>query len=107
MGVEDYKVKVYTPHYKYVSHPMTLLDAVEYMARVLNVIHSLDCLDRGVIPDSTCIFTGDTIYHKSYIVTVAFPYTKLVLKKQSKGSFDDEEILSTIKYVKGLYDERI
>lgn len=103
MGLEEYRVKVYTPQFKYLSHPMTMLDAIKYMAEVLNVIKAIDCLDTGVIPDSTCIFTGDVIYHKTYIVTVHVPYTKLVLKKQTKGSFDVKELLATIKYVKDEY----
>lgn len=103
MGVEEYRVKVYTPTFKYISHPMTMLDAIKYMAEVLNVIKAIDCLDKGVIPDSTCCFTGDMIYHKTYVVIAHVPYTKLVLKKQSKGSFDIDELLTTIKYVKEEY----
>lgn len=107
MGVEEYKVQVYTPTFKYMSHPMTLIDAIKYMAEVLNAIKAIDCLDKGVIPDSTCRFRGDVIYHKTYVVIAHVPYTKLALKKQSKGSFNIDELLTTIKYVKGLYDERI
>ena len=103
MGLEEYRVKVYTPQFKYISHPMTMLDALRYMAETLNVIKAIDCLDKGVIPDSTCVFTGDVVYHKTYIVTVHVPYTKLVLKKQTKGSFDIKELLTTIKYVKEEY----
>lgn len=103
MGLEEYRVKVYTPTFKYVSHPMTMLEAVKYMAETLNVIKAIDCLDKGVIPESKCVFTGDNIYHKTYIVTSYVPYTKLVLKKQSKGSFDIQELLQTIKYVKEVY----
>jgi hypothetical protein len=107
MGVEEYRVKVYTPTFKYVSHPMTMLEALKYIAQNLKVLRALDCLDRGIIEPTSCIFTGDTIYHKTYVIEVAVPYTKFVLKKQSKGSFDLLEFQITLKYVKGLYDERI
>lgn len=82
---------------------MTMLDAIKYMAETLIVIKAIECLDKGVIPDSTCVFTGDTVYHKTYIITVHVPYTKLVLKKTTNGSFNTEELLKTIKYVKDLY----
>lgn len=82
---------------------MTMQDAVKYMGDMLNAIKAIDCLDKGVIPDSTCVFTGDTVYHKTYIVIAHIPYTKLVLKKQSKGSFDVDELLNTIKKVKEEY----
>lgn len=107
MGLEEYRVKVYTPTFKYISHPMTLLDALKYIAQNLKVLRAMDCFDKGEIVPTSCVFTGDTVYHKTYVVNVAFPYTKFVLKKQSKGSFDILEFQITLKYVKGLYDERI
>lgn len=103
MDLTDYRVKVYTPYMKYISHPMTMVDAIRYMAEKLDVLHALDCLAVGLIPDSTCVFTGDAIYHKTYVVIVNVPYTKLVLKKYSKGSFDIDELMTTIKYVKEEY----
>ena len=107
MGVKEYRVKVYTPYMKYISHPMTLVDALKYIAQNLKVLRALDCLDKGTIVPTSCVFTGDTIYYKTYVVEVAVPYTKFMLKKQSKGSFDRLEFQITLKYVKGLYDERI
>lgn len=107
MMAEEYRVKVYTPTFKYVSHPMTMLDALKYIAQNLKVLRALDCLDRGKIVPTTCIFRGDEVFYKTYVVEVAVPYTKFVLKKQSKGSFDKLELMTVIKYVKGLYNERI
>lgn len=103
MGLEEYRVRVYTPQFKYVSHPMTMLDAVKYIAEYLNTIKAIDCLVCGNIIPTTCVFTGDKVYYKKYEIVVHIPYTKLVLKKQSKGSFDRSELLQTIKYVKEEY----
>ena len=97
MGLEDYRVNVYTPQFRYISHPMTMLDAVKYIAEMLNTLKAIDCLDNGIIVPTKCVFTGDTVYYKTYIVEVRLPYTKLVLKKQSKGSFNTQELLNTIK----------
>lgn len=104
MDLEEYRVNVYTPHMKYKSHPMTLFDAVVYMAEHLSKANALDCFDKGKIVPTTCVFTGDTVYHKTYVTEIFAPYTKLVLKKQTKGSFDDQELLSIIKQVKEKYE---
>lgn len=103
MGLEEYRVKVYTPNFKYISHPMTMLDAVKYIVDKLNVFDALDCLDKGIIVPTKCVFTGDEVFYKTFIVTMNIPYTKLVLKKQSKGSFNIQELLETIKYVRKEY----
>lgn len=103
MGLEEYRVKVYTPQFRYVSHPMTMLDAIKYIVEALNVLKAIDCLDNGVIVPTTCVFTGNEVFYKTYVVEVHIPYTKLVLKKQSKGSFNIQELLETIKYVRKEY----
>lgn len=100
---EEYRVKVYTPNFKYISHPMTMLDAIKYIVDKLNVFNALDCLDQGIIVPTKCVFTGDEVFYKTFVVTMNLPYTKLVLKKQSKGSFNIDELLTTIKYVKEEY----
>jgi hypothetical protein len=107
VGLEEYRVKVYTPTFEYISHPMNMLEAVKYIGKNLAVLRALDCLDRGTIVPTTCVFRGDEVFYKTYVVEVAVPYTKFVLKKQSKGSFDKLELMTVIKYVKGLYNERI
>jgi hypothetical protein len=86
---------------------MTMIEAVKYIGQNLAVLRALDCLDKGTIVPTTCIFSGDEVFYKKYVVEVAVPYTKFVLKKQSKGSFDKLELMTVIKYVKGLYNERI
>jgi hypothetical protein len=103
MGVEEYRVKVYTPNFKYISHPMTMLDAIKYIVDKLNVFNAIDCLNKGVIVPTKCVFRGDETYYKTFVVESNLPYTKLVLKKQSKGSFNIDELLTTIKYVKEEY----
>ena len=103
MGLEEYRVKVYTPTFKYISHPMTMFDALMYMAEHLDSIRALDCLDHGNIIPTTCIFTGDTVYYKTYEIVVHVPFTKLTMKKTTKGSFDRSVLITTIGKVKEIY----
>jgi hypothetical protein len=82
---------------------MTMLDALMYMADCLKSIKALDCFDCGNIIPTTCVFTGDVVYYKTYEIVVHVPYTKLTLKKQTKGSFNRNELIENIGKIKELY----
>ena len=51
-------------------------------------------------------FLGTT-YHKQYVITLACPWTKLKIKKMTKGDLDQEEFLKTLSEVEKLFNERI
>ena len=88
------------------SANLTLEEAVIQLLNHLVKMNALCCVDEGVF-----VLTRNPFNHevtiKRFLVTVHIPYTELMIKKEDKGSINEDMFLSTIKYIKEKYYERI
>lgn len=106
MTSRDYKLTTFNANNGRVENKTftTLENCIWYLCERLSVLNSLELLDVGhfVITE----FKKHK-YHKAYVVTVYVPFTRFYVKKISTGSWNETEVLDTIKLVKELYNERI
>ena len=80
--------------------------AVFHTLSCLEVLNGLDCADCGEFKTTANPFNGDLLI-KRYIITINAPYTVFEIKKQAKGSLNQELFIETLKNIKGEYFERI
>ena len=106
MGV-GYRVFIETPSRWHKSAQFDAVEAIKYVAEYLLNLHALNCLDCGTFVETTCALRPNEIFCKRYVITLNVPYTKITIKKETKGDIDREVFMSIITIIKEMYDERI
>jgi hypothetical protein len=102
MGVVGRPYKVYVN--KYWQSFKTLPQAAWYVLEKLNQINARQLITQGEFIDS---FYLNEKYCKRYKITVLFPYTEIVIKKEDKGDWNRTELLDTLSVCEKIYNERI
>ena len=108
MGVDkEYKLHI-TSHGKTISNSrlLTLFDVLKELLLNLQQLNALDCCETGEFITTQNPYNKEFVV-KRYAVTITVPYTTLTVRKTSKGSINKEQFMSTLKYIKELYYERI
>lgn len=88
------------------SANLTMAEAIFHLLNHLVKLNALCCADEGVFVLTKNPFTKE-IAVKRFLVTVNIPYTELLIKKESKGSINEDIFLSTLKLIKEKYYEGI
>lgn len=88
------------------SANLTMAEAIFHLLNHLVKLNALCCADEGVFVLTKNPFTKE-IAVKRFLVTVNIPYTELLIKKENKGSINEDIFLSTLKLIKEKYYEGI
>lgn len=72
----------------------------------LKAIQAKECFNEYHFVQTLNPFNGEYVY-KTCVWIVNCPYTVFELKKQTKGSINQEEFVSTLNIIKEKYCERI
>lgn len=88
------------------SANITLESAIVQLLNKLRIMNALSCADDGRFIVTMNPFNKE-VSVKRFLVTVNIPYTELMIKKEDKGSINEDVFLSTLKYIKEKYYERI
>ena len=106
MGV-GYRVFIETPSRWHKSAQFDAVEAIKYVAEYLLNLHALNCLDCGTFIKTTCALRPNETFCKRYVIILNVPYTKITIKKETKGDIDREVFMDLITTIKEMYDERI
>lgn len=71
---------------------------------LLHTSGHLDVLKNGYFEETDYLGTK---HIKRYCVELLFPYTKFIIKKLTKGDFNQTEFMSTLNKVEKIFNERI
>lgn len=82
----------------------TLPQAAWYVIDKLNKINAKHLLLNGEFVESKFL---NSTHHKRYKIVVLFPYTEIVIKKESKGDWNQTELLETLSVCDKMYNERV
>lgn len=88
------------PTYKYWESYPNLEAVIWAMLEKLDTLDALDLAESGEFVE-TSMFDNKVI--KRYIVTIKCPYTKIMIKKMHKGSFNVDNVKSLIERIKQIY----
>lgn len=72
----------------------------------LSLLNSLNSAEDGVFKNTKNPFTGEMLT-KRYVVEINAPFTIFEIKKQTKGSLNEELFMETLKNIKEEYFERV
>ena len=106
MGV-GYRVFIETPSRWHKSAQFDTVEAIKYVAEYLFNLHALNCLDCGKFIETTSALSPNETFCKRYVITLNLPYTKITIKKETKGDIDREVFMDLITTIKEMYNERI
>lgn len=108
MGVREWKLVVKNINNGTVDK-MTERSLYVILSRLVTRLKSLnatECFNEYHFIQTANPFTGEYVYKTcSWIVNC--PYTVFELKKQTKGSINQEEFIATLNMIKEKYCERI
>lgn len=109
MGVIEnkYRVIIETNSQKNMSHPLSMIGAIEYTLDYLSNIHAAECIDNGEWIITQCACIPNTLFCKRYVIIISIPYTKITIKKESRGSIPKDMFNRAIKIIKEDYYEGI
>lgn len=110
MGVRidtEYRVFVETPYRQHKSAQLDVVEAIKYAAKYLYNLHAIDCLDCGKFVKTTSALRPNETFCKRYVITMNVPYTKITIKKETKGDINREIFMDIISIIKDMYNERI
>lgn len=82
----------------------TLPEACWYVIEKLYKLNAIHLLTSGVFVETSYL---DDVFIKRYKITILFPYTEIVIKKENKGDWNQTELLETLSVCKKIYDERV
>ena len=102
----DYRVFIKTQSGAVKSHRMTKIEAILYVAKYLDNLRALECLDTGCWLKTTSPLTGCVEHYKRYWIVLPIPYTEIMIQKTTKGSIPMEDFERLIKYIKENYHEK-
>ena len=106
MGI-GYRVSPPTPYRRHKSAQFDTAEAIKYVAEYLLNLHALNCIDCGTFIETTSALSPNEIFCKRYVITLNVPYTKITIKKETKGDIDREVFMDLITTIKEMYNERI
>ena len=106
MGI-GYRVFIETPSRWHKSAQFDTAEAIKYVAAYLLNLHALNCLDCGKFIETTSALSPNETFCKRYVITLNVPYTKITIKKETKGDIDREVFMDLITTIKEMYNERI
>ena len=106
MGV-GYRVFIETPSRWHKSAQFDAVEAIKYVAEYLLNLHALNCLDCGTFIETTSALRPNETFCKRYVIILNVPYTKITIKKETKGDIDREVFMDLITTIKEMYNERI
>ena len=107
MGIREWKLVVKNVLNGTVDK-MTERNLHVILARLLTrmkALNAVECFKEYHFVQTTNPFTGEYLY-KTCVWIVNCPYTVFELKKQTKGSINQEEFVATLNMIKEKYCER-
>ena len=107
MGVREWKLIEKTPYG--VSDKKTfhsLQTAIITLFGKLKMLLCDDLLDSGSFVPTQNTFTKEILI-KRYVLEIVCPRTTFEIRKQTKGSINQEEFVATLNMIKEKYCERI
>ena len=107
MGVREWKLTEKTPHGVCDSKTFHRLEPLLiFLAGKLRMLLCSELLGDGKFIMTQNTFNKEFLV-KRYVLTIKCPYTTFEIKKQTKGSINQEEFMAILNRIKEKYCERI